>query len=91
MRTSMNNPLFSSNCTTWLIDVHRNGIIREVLHLVPLDLQFRHMQQHVRWHVNTSHTYIHQQHLYIMDACQNSVMMDVMARNQLGDQGPKMR
>ena len=43
----------------------------KVLHLVPLDLQFRHMHRHVRWHVNIFHTHIHQRHLYMMDACQN--------------------
>ena len=87
--TSINNHLFSSNCITCLIDVHRiwsEENIFEVLHLVPLDLQFCHMQRQVRWHVNIFHTYIHQRPLYIMDACQNCVMMDVMARNQLGDQ-----
>ena len=64
--------LFSSNCITWLIDVHPTWLlenIQEVLHLV------------VRWHVNIFHT--HQRHLYVMDACQNWVMMDMMARNQV--------
>ena len=51
MRTSINNPLLSSNCTAWLIDVHptwSDENILEVLHIVLLDLQFRHMQRHVR-------------------------------------------
>ena len=71
MRTSINNPLFSSNCKTWLIDVHHTWSeenMLEVLHLVPLDLQFRHMQQHVRWHVNIIHTHIHQRPFHIMNA-----------------------
>ena len=66
MRTSTNNPLFSSSCTNWPIDVHptwSKETIFEVLHIVPLDLQFRHMQQHLRWHVNILHTHIHQRHL----------------------------
>ena len=85
MRTSINNPLFSSNHTTWLIDVHltcSEENILEVLHIVPLDLQFRHMQRHVRWHVNIFHTHIHQRHSYIMDVCLKWVMMDAMARNR---------
>ena len=64
--------LFSSNCTTWLIDVHPNWLeenIFKVLHIVPLDLQFCHMQRHVRRHVNILHSYIHQRPLCIMDAC----------------------
>ena len=51
MRTSTNNPLFSSNCTTWLIHVHPTWSeenILAVLHIIPLDLQFRHVQRHVR-------------------------------------------
>ena len=51
MKTSKNNPLFSSNCTTWLTDVHPNWLeqnILKVLHIVPLHLQFCHMQWHVR-------------------------------------------
>ena len=51
MRTSTNNPLFSSNCTTWLIHVHptcSDENILAVLHIIPLDLQFRHVQRHVR-------------------------------------------
>ena len=51
MRTSTNNPLFSSNCTTWLIHVHPTWSeenILAVLHIIPLDLQFRHAQRHVR-------------------------------------------
>ena len=51
MRTSTNNPLFSSNCTTWLIHVHpiwSEENILAVLHIIPLDLQFRHIQRHVR-------------------------------------------
>ena len=50
-RTSTNNPLFSSNCTTWLIHVHPTWSeenILVVLHIIPLDLQFRHVQRHVR-------------------------------------------
>ena len=89
MRTSKNSPLFSSKCTTWLIDVHpiwSEENILEVLHIVPLDLQSHYMQRHVRWHSNTFHTHIHQRPFYIMDACQNCVMMDAMARNPLGDQ-----
>ena len=80
MRTSTNNPLFSSNCTTWLIHVHPTWSeenILAVLHIIPLDLQFRHIQRHVREHVN-----IFQCPLHVMDACQNCVMMDVMAGNQ---------
>ena len=51
MTTSTNNPLFSSNCTTWLIHVlptwsEENILV--VLHIIPLDLQFRHVQRHVR-------------------------------------------
>ena len=40
MRTSTNNPLFSSNCTTWLIHVHPTWSeedILAVLHIIPLD------------------------------------------------------
>ena len=88
MRTSINITLFSSNCTTWLIDVHPIGSgenILEVLHLVRLDLQFCHMQLHVRWHVSIFHTHIHQRPLHILDACQNCVMMPAMGRNHLGD------
>ena len=51
MRTSTNNPLFSSNCTTWLIHVHPTWSeenILVVLHIIPLDLKFRHAQRHVR-------------------------------------------
>ena len=51
MRTSTNNPLFSSNCTTWLIHVHPTWSeenILAVLHIIPLDLQFRHVQRLVR-------------------------------------------
>ena len=51
MRTSTNNPLFSSNCTTWLIDVHPTWSeenILVMLHIIPLDLQYRHVQRHVR-------------------------------------------
>ena len=68
MRTSTNNPLFSSNCTTWLIHVHPTWSeenILAVLHIIPLDLQFRHIQRHVREHVN-----IFQWPLHVMDACQ---------------------
>ena len=80
MRTSTNNPLFSSNCTTWLIHVHPTWSeenILAVLHIIPLDLQFRHIQRHVREHVN-----IFQCPLHVMDACQNCVTMDAMAGNQ---------
>ena len=79
-RTSTNNPLFSSNCTTWLIHVHPTWSeenILVVLHIIPLDLQFRHIQRHVREHVN-----IFQCPLHVMDACQNCVTMDAMAGNQ---------
>ena len=51
MRTSTNNPLFSSSCTTWLINVHptwSDENILAVLHIIPLDLQFHHVQRHVR-------------------------------------------
>ena len=51
MRSSTNNSLFSSNCTTWLIHVHPTWSeenILAVLHIIPLDLQFRHVQRHVR-------------------------------------------
>ena len=64
--------LFSSNCTTWLIDVHPNWLeenIFKVLHIVPLDRQFCHMQRHVRWHVNILHSYMHQHPLRTMDVC----------------------
>ena len=41
MMTFISNPLFSSNCTTWLIDVHptwwKENIL-EVLHIVQFDL-----------------------------------------------------
>ena len=80
MRTSTNNPLFSSNCTTWLIHVHHTWSeenILAVLHIIPLDLQFCHIQRHVREHVN-----IIQCPLHVMDACQNCVTMDAMAGNQ---------
>ena len=80
MRTSTNNPLFSSNCTTWLIHVHPTWSeenILTVLHIMPLDLQFRHIQRHVREHVN-----IFQCPSHVMDACQNCVTMDTMAGNQ---------
>ena len=76
----MMNPLFSSNCTTWLIHVHPTWSeenILAVLHIIPLDLQFRHIQWHVREHVN-----IFQWPLHVMDACQNCVTMDAMAGNQ---------
>ena len=84
MRTSINNPLFSVNCITWLIDMHptwSEESILEVLHLIPLDLQFCHIQRHARWHVTILHTHIHQRHVYIMDTCQNWTMMDEVARN----------
>ena len=80
MRTSTNNPLFSSNCTTWLIHVHHTWSeenILAVLHIIPLDLQFCHIQRHVREHVN-----IFQCPLHVVDACQNCVTMDAMAGNQ---------
>ena len=80
MRTSTNSPLFSSYCTTWLIHVHPTWSeenILAVLHIIPLDLQFRHIQRHVREHVN-----IFQWPLHVMDACQNCVTMDAMAGNQ---------
>ena len=80
MRTSTNNPLFSSYCTTWLIHVHptwSEETILAVLHIIPLDMQFRHIQRHVREHVN-----IFQCPLHVMDACQNCVTMDAMAGNQ---------
>ena len=80
MRTSTNNPLFSSNCTTWLIHVHHTWSeenILAVLHIIPHDLQFCHIQRHVREHVN-----IFQCPLHVMDACQNCVTMDAMAGNQ---------
>ena len=80
MRTSTNNPLFSSNCTTWLIHVHPTWSeenIVAVLHIIPLDLQFRHIRRHARKHVN-----IFQCPLHVMDACQNCVTMDAMAGNQ---------
>ena len=51
MRTSTNNLLFSSNRTTWLIHVHPTWSeenILAVLHIIPLDLQFCHVQRHVR-------------------------------------------
>ena len=69
----------SSNCTTWLIHVHPTWSeenILAVLHIT-LDLQFRHIQRHVREHVN-----IFQWPLHVMDACQNCVTMDAMAGNQ---------
>ena len=78
MRTSTNNPLFSSNCTTWLIHVHPTWSeenILAVFHTIPLDLQFRHIQWHVREH-------IFQCPVHVMDACQNCVTMDAMAGNQ---------
>ena len=77
--------LVSSNCTTWLIDMHPTWLevnVLEELNIVPLDLRFHHMQLHVKWHVNIFHTHIHQRPLHIMDACQNYVMMDAMAGNQ---------
>ena len=80
MRTSTNNPLFSSNCTTWLIHVHPTWSeenILAVLHIIPLDLQFRHIRRHARKHVN-----IFQCPLHVMDACQNCVTMDAMAGNR---------
>ena len=48
-----------------------------VFHIIPLDLQFRHIQRHVREHVN-----IFQCPVHVMDACQNRVTMDAMAGNQ---------
>ena len=51
IRTSTNNPLFSSNCTTWLIHLHPTWSeenLLAVLHIIPSDLQFRHVQRHVR-------------------------------------------
>ena len=80
MKISTNNPLLSSNCTTWLIHVHPTWSeenILAVLHIIPLDLQFRHIQRHVREHVN-----IFQWPLHVMDACQNCATMDAMAGNQ---------
>ena len=80
MRTSANNPLFSSNCTTWSIHVRPTWSeenILAVLHIILLDLQFRHIQRHVREHVN-----IFQCPLHVMDACHNCVTMDAMAGNQ---------
>ena len=82
-------PLSFSNCTTWLIDVHPtwwNENILEVLHIVPLDLQFRHIQLHVTWHVNILHTHINHRPFHIMDACQKCVTMVAMPGNHLGDQ-----
>ena len=55
MRTSTNNPLFSSNCTTWLIHVHPTWSeenILAVFYIMPFNLQFHHVQRHVRKHVN---------------------------------------
>ena len=60
--------------------------ILEVLHFDLLDQQFYHMQRHV----NMFHTHIHQRPLYIMEACQNCVMMDAMTRNQLGGQNARI-
>ena len=80
MRSSTNNPLFSSNCKICLIHVHPTWSeenILAVLHIIPLDLQFRHVQRHVRKHVN-----IFQWHLHVMDACQNCVTMDAMTGNK---------
>ena len=80
-----NNPLFSNNCTTWLIHVHPTWSeenILAVLHIIPLDLQFRHIQRHVREHVN-----IFQCPLHVMDACQSCVTTDAMA----GKQGTKQK
>ena len=80
IRTSTNNTLFSSNCTTCLIRVHPTWSeenILAVLHIIPLDLQFRHVQRHVKKHVN-----IFQWPLHVMDACQNCVTMDAMAGNR---------
>ena len=55
---------------------------RKTFYTIQLKLQFRHMQRHVRWHVN-----MFQQSLHIIaDACQNCVMMDVVAGSHLGDQ-----
>ena len=51
MRTSTNNLLFFSNCKTWLIHVHPTWSeenILAVLHIIPLDLQFHHVQRHRR-------------------------------------------
>ena len=89
MRTSINNTLFPVTAQPdWLMcqPLGQKKNILELLHLVPLDRQFHHMQRHVRWHVHIFHTHIHQRPLYMMDACQNCVMLDAMAKNQLGDQ-----
>ena len=50
MRTSTNNPLFSSNFTTCLIYVYPTWSEENILAVwpIPLDLQFRHVQPHVR-------------------------------------------
>ena len=80
MRTSTNNPLFSSNCTTCLIHVHPTWSeenILAVLYIIPFDLQFHHVQRYVRKHVN-----IFQWPLHVMDANQNCVTMEAMAENQ---------
>ena len=53
------------------------------LYIIPLDLQFRHVQLHVTCHVNILHTHFHQWPLYKMNDCQNHVIMDAMVGNQL--------
>ena len=84
-----NKPLFSSNCTTWLNDVHPTWLeenILEVLHLVALDLQFRHTQRHVRWHLNIFHTHVDQRPFYIMDACKKLRHDGRDGKESVGDQ-----
>ena len=77
---------FSSNCITWLLGVHPTWQLKnifEVLHTISIDLRFRLIQLHVRWHVNILPTHINQWPSHVMDACQNCVMVDAMAWHRL--------
>ena len=81
MRTSINNPMFSSNCTTWLIDVHPTCSGKTFLKCFT---SFR-----LIWNsaiCSGMCTYISYQYpstTFIYNGClSNWVMMDAMARNQ---------
>ena len=55
---SSNNPLFSSNCRPWLMDVYLTWPEENILST--WYGRFHQMQRHVRWHVNKFHIHIHQ-------------------------------
>ena len=94
MWTSTNNPLFFCNCTTWLIDVYitwSEENIHEVLHLVhviPLNLQFRHMQRHVRWHANEYISYPYPSTTFVYNGCLSKLCHDGYDGKEHGSRGP---